>query len=199
MNKILILLAHPMLEKSRANQALLHHIPASDQITLHDLYERYPDFNVDIGREKELLEAHDILIWQHPLYWYSAPALLKQWIDLALEYGWAYGPGGTALAGKKVMNAFTSGGARHVYCSEGYNRYTIREFLRPFEQTACLCHMEYLPPFAVQGTHRLSDQGLEEFGMRYREVLERLLINDYDPGELHAHEFLNDWLASREA
>jgi len=199
MNKILILFAHPLLEKSRANRMLLQHLPDSDRLTLHDLYEHYPDFNIDIGAEKERVEAHDILIWHHPLYWYSAPALLKQWIDLVLEYGWAYGPGGQALEGKAVFNAFTSGGARRVYCREGYNRYTIREFLRPFEQTACLCHMDYWPPFAVQGTHRLSDEQLREQAFAYRLLLEQLLEGKVNPAELHTYDFLNDWMQQKEA
>ncbi len=199
MHRILILFTHPLLENSRANKALIDQIPDSDHITFRDLYELYPDFNVDINEEKELLEAHDIILWQHPLYWYSAPPLLKQWIDLVLEYGWAYGTNGTALEGKKVMNVFTSGGARHVYCDLGYNRYTIREFLRPFEQTACLCRMEYLPPFAVQGTHRLNEEQLQEHALHYRELLERLMIGDFESGELHEYEFLNDWLTKKEA
>lgn len=198
MNRILILFAHPLLEKSRVNKELIAQIPKTDQITFRDLYELYPGFNIDVNEEKDLLEAHDIVLWQHPLYWYSSPPLLKQWIDLVLEYGWAYGSSGTALEGKKVFNVLTAGGARHVYCDQGYNRYTIREFLRPFEQTACLCRMEYLPPFAVQGTHRLQEDQLKEYGLQYRDLLERLMIGDFDTAELHGYEFLNDWLSKTE-
>ena len=147
MRKVLILFAHPRLEKSIANAALLMGIPRHNAITFHDLYESYPDFNVDIKFEKSLLLSHDVIIWHHPFYWYSAPPLLKQWIDLVLEYGWAYGKGGDKLQGKLIFNVLTSGGKKEVYHAEGRNRYTVREFLRPFEQTARLCHMNYLPPF----------------------------------------------------
>src|SRR5687767_1197669 len=95
--RVLIIFAHPRFEKSRANNALVGALRGIDGVTFHDLYERYPDFNVDLEFEKQLLLDHDVIIWHHPFYWYSAPPLLKQWIDIVLEFGWAYGPGGVAL------------------------------------------------------------------------------------------------------
>jgi glutathione-regulated potassium-efflux system ancillary protein KefG len=148
MPRILLLFAHPRFEKSRSNKILLTGL--NPAVTFHDLYEKYPDFNIDPDYEKELLVQHDIIIWQHPFYWYSCPPLLKQWIDIVLEHGWAYGKEGTALKGKFIFNSITSGGGREVYSKEGNNRFTINEFLVPFEQTAALCNMVYLPPFAVR-------------------------------------------------
>ncbi len=193
--KVLILFAHPRLEKSRANSALLRHVPHLPNITFHDLYERYPDFNIDLEHEKHLLLEHDLIVWQHPFYWYSAPPLLKQWIDVVLEFGWAYGPGGNVLAGKLIFNLITSGGGREVYHREGRNRYTVGEFLVPFKQTATLCQMRYLPPFAVQGTHQLTDAQLEEYAVQYKHLLEILASRDFMPDEMCQWEFLNDWLA----
>lgn len=103
MNNILILFAHPRFEKSKTNRALLKNIDRINGVTLNDLYEKYPDFNIDIDREKKLLLNHQIIIWQHPFYMYSAPALLKQWIDLLMEHGWAHGRGGTNL-NNKIMS-----------------------------------------------------------------------------------------------
>jgi glutathione-regulated potassium-efflux system ancillary protein KefG len=65
-NKILILFAHPLFEKSNANDVLVKSIPNSANITFHDLYENYPNFDIDIRREQELLSRHDIIIWHHP-------------------------------------------------------------------------------------------------------------------------------------
>lgn len=194
MKKVLILFCHPRFEDSRANAVLVRHIPKSEFVTFHDLYEHYPDFNIDINFEKILLSQQDTVILHHPFYWYSAPPLLKQWIDLVLEFGWAYGTHGDALHGKTVFNAITSGGNREVYRREGYNRFTVREFLRPFEQTAVLCGMNYLPPFAVQGTHRLSLEQLEMAGKSYAKLIEILIKDDFDAKELQKYEFLNDWL-----
>jgi len=190
--KILILFAHPRYEQSRANQALIRGVKGMEGVTVHDLYERYPDFNIDIFIEKDLLKHHDVVVWHHPLYWYSCPPLLKQWIDMVLEFGWAYGPDGDALEGKKALNVITAGGTREVYCSEGRNNYTIREFLRPFEQTARLCGMEYLPPFAMMGTHRLTTDQLETHVQQYRELLKSLQGKDLEVPEGDSCQFLND-------
>lgn len=174
MKSILVIFAHPRLEKSRTNAALIKSISHLPHVTIRDLYEEYPEYNIDIRREKEFLLGHDIIVWHHPFYWYSCPPLLKQWIDMVLEIGWAYGPGGRALKGKLVFNAITTGGAREAYAREGRNRYTLREFLVPFEQTARLCQMTYLPPFAVQGTHRLTPEAIARSGKEYALLLSRL-------------------------
>jgi glutathione-regulated potassium-efflux system ancillary protein KefG len=179
MQRILILFAHPRLEKSRINRRLLTAIPADLPITFHDLYEKYPDFNIDVRYEQDLLLANDVIIWHHPFYWYSCPALLKQWIDMVLEFGWAFGPGGTRLEGKKAMNVVTTGGAQEAYLHEGKNRFQLTEFLAPFNQTAHLCRMTYLPPFAVQGTHRLSDRSLEDAAEGFETMLRKVASGDY--------------------
>jgi glutathione-regulated potassium-efflux system ancillary protein KefG len=191
MRKILIIFAHPRLERSRANMLLLKHIPDQDNITLHDLYEKYPDFNIDVEAEKELLGRHDVIVWHHPFYWYSCPPLLKQWIDMVLEFGWAYGPGGIALKDKLIFNTITTGGARESYGPEGHNRFTIKELLAPFEQTARLCKMTYLPPFAVQGTHKLTDEQLLGFAEQYTTLLTRMSEN-FCADIMSKQVFLND-------
>jgi len=193
MNKILILFAHPRFEKSKTNRELLKNIERQN-VTLNDLYEQYPDFNIDVDREKELLLNHQIIIWHHPFYMYSSPALLKQWIDLVLEYGWAHGQGGNFLKDKIIFNAITTGGTREVYSPGGYNRFTIREFLVPFEQTANLCKMIYLPPFAVQGTHLLTAEERNHHVKFYSSLIDRLVAGDFDIEALKKVAYLNDWL-----
>ena len=97
MPKTLILFANPALEKSRVNKVLIEGVRKLKNVTFNDLYEEYPDFQIDLKREQQLLLEHDRIIWHHPLYWYSVPALMKEWFDIVLEYGWAYGAGGNAL------------------------------------------------------------------------------------------------------
>lgn len=194
MHSILILFAHPRFEKSRVNRALLAGVERLPGVTLRDLYEHYPDFNVDVEREKELLSSHQVIVWHHPLYMYSCPALLKQWLDLVLEYGWAHGRGVYSLQDRIVFNALTSGGTRETYSRAGHNRFTVREFLTPFEQTARLCRMRYLPPFVVQGTHLLGEEQLAVHAALYRALLERLGRGEVDAEAAGRFEFLNDWL-----
>lgn len=192
MKKILILFAHPRLENSRINAHLIKSIPARENITFHDLYEVYPDFNVDIEHEKSLLEEHEIIIWHHPFYWYSSPALLKQWIDMVLEYGWAYGGGGEALKDKIVFNVITTGGNEDAYCEKGYNKYSINQFMQPFEQTANLCLMRYLPPFSVMGTHEMSKERIEHAALQYGRLLETVSNGDLDIEAAKTVTYLNE-------
>lgn len=191
MKKILVLFAHPKFEKSRVNQTLINHIQDKENVTIHDLYEQYPDFHIDLNAEKELLNNHDIIIWHHPFYWYSCPPLMKQWIDMVLEFNWAYGPKGKALYKKTCLNVITTGGSKEVYCSEGYNSFTIRQFLRPFEQTAILCGMDYFPLFAVMGTHNLSDQALNDYKKYYGKLID-VLQSNLSLKDIESKSFIND-------
>jgi glutathione-regulated potassium-efflux system ancillary protein KefG len=193
-NKILILFAHPRFEGSVNNSILVKNVPAIPEITFHDLYEKYPDFNIDIEYEKKLLAENQIIIWQHPFYWYSAPPLLKQWIDLVLRFGWAYGPGGDALQGKIVFNSITSGGQRSAYSKEGHNRFTVRELLAPLEQTAVLCKMIYLPPFVIHGTHRIKKEEIVLMTQQFRNILDRFVKGDFSVEEIKKFSYLNDWI-----
>ena len=105
----------------------------------------------------------------------SRPALLKEWLDLVLEFGWAYGSGGGQLRGKINFSAITTGGGDHAYTRAGLNHFTMRELLAPFEQTALLCGMTWLPPFVVHGTVRLTDVAeIERHAADYARLLTAL-------------------------
>jgi glutathione-regulated potassium-efflux system ancillary protein KefG len=174
MNKILILFAHPALERSRINRRLADAVRGLEGTTFHDLYEAYPEFDVDTRHEQKLLSEHEIVVLQHPFFWYSTPPLLKQWEDLVLAHGWAYGSQGTALAGKRLLSAITTGGGEAAYHPEGHNRFTMRQLLAPLEQTFVLCGMEYLPPFIVHGAHGMTDDAIRRHAADYRRAVEAL-------------------------
>ena len=192
MARVLVLFAHPALEKSRVNRRLVdaaHALAARRPgLTVHDLYEAYPDYDVDVPREQALLVAHDVVVLHHPFYWYSTPPLVKQWEDLVLEHGWAYGSAGRMLEGKRLLSVVTLGGGAAAYGPEGLNRFTVRQLLAPIEQTARLCRMTYLPPWAVHGTHRLDDAGIARATRRYAALLAGLLDDRLDAVALAADQ-----------
>ena len=192
MMKILVVTAHPAIERSIVNTALTRAITGIKGVTVHDLYENYPDFQVDVHSEQALLNEHDIIVLQHPFFWYSAPALMKEWIDLVLEHGWAYGAEGKALSGKFLMNALSTGGGADAYKAKGTNHHTIREFLTPFQQTARLCNMTYLPPFVVYEGRRIERAELAEAADHYRAALKSLANDDIDPHALARYELANN-------
>jgi len=190
-SRILVLFAHPALHKSRVNRVLVSAAREVEGVTVHDLYERYPDFDIAVAHEQELLLGHDVIVMQHPFFWYSVPAILKEWMDLVLEHGWAYGGQGAKLSGKRLMSAVSTGGGDVAYTPEGINRHTMREFLRPIEQTARLCKMVYLPPFLVQGTHRLSDEDIQSHAADYRRLLAALRDGGIDARSVGDLERIN--------
>jgi glutathione-regulated potassium-efflux system ancillary protein KefG len=193
MRKILVLFAHPRFEHSVVNRALVTVEKVHPSVTFRDLYELYPDFNINLSEEQHLLLRHDVVIWHHPFYWYSCPPLLKQWIDLVLEFNWAYGPLGDKLTGKFIFNVITTGGARGAYIASGRNRFTVNQLLAPFDQTAILCKMNYLPPFAVQGTHRIESGGLQQHADGYSRLLSFLADESNDLTLLKDYPVLNDF------
>ena len=192
MAKILILFAHPVLEKSRVQSELYRRITAMEGVTVNDLYQVYPDFDIDVAREQQLLLDHDVIIWQHPFYWYSAPALLKQWIDLVLQHGWAYGENGDRLRGKIIFNAISAGGREEAYGEGGLHQYAVAEFLKPFEQTALLCGMEYWPPFVIHGTHLMQIPDIQLHAIQFEELLLALKNERIAAGELENIRYLNE-------
>jgi glutathione-regulated potassium-efflux system ancillary protein KefG len=192
MRRILVLFAHPAQQRSKLNRLLRAEIEGVDGITVHDLYSAYPDSVLDVHAEQALAVEHDVLVFQHPFFWYSSPAIIKEWQDLVLQHGWAYGIDGTALHGKLWLSAITTGGNQDAYSHSGHNHYTIRELLRPFERTAELCGIEFLPPFVVHGSHALrAAEAIMPQARRYRALLEGLRDETVDLVGLRARDYAN--------
>jgi putative NADPH-quinone reductase len=165
-------------------------------VTPVDLYAEYPTFRIDIDREQQRLREHDVVVFMFPLFWYSTPSILKEWQDLVLEYGFAYGQGGTALRGKQFLCALTAGGTESAYRERGYNHFTIRELLRPLEQTALLCGMDYLPPFALFSARTALEEGrVSAHVEQWRGVLEMLQAGDIKPAAAEEFEQLQHYLS----
>ena len=193
-NRVLIIFAHPALSKSRINIELLNEVRGIEGVTVRDLYEEYPDFLIDVKKEQELLLENDLIIFQHPFYWYSSPAIIKEWEDLVLEFGFAYGPGGIALNGKMMMNAITAGGSFDSYSDKGIHFYKVRDFLKPFEQSSILCGMQYLPPFVVHGASGSKDsKEIALYRGLYGKIICALRDGDMDVEELQGFQYINDY------
>ncbi len=177
-NPILLIFAHPRPQQSRINRALISALEGLEGLTLVDLYEEYPDFLINVTREQKRLQEHQLLIFQHPFYWYSSPPILKEWLDVVLEHGFAYGEGGTALHGKDFLHVISTGGDKQAYQPSGYHGFTIPDLLRPFEATALLCGLRYHTPLLLQGGFSMSDASLAHEASAYR----NLLVNYYRNG-----------------
>ncbi len=152
-----LLAAHPNLRDSKVNHRLLAAARTVSGVDSHDLYASYPDFDIDVPAEQARAASAQLIVLMHPVQWYSMPALLKLWLDEVLTYGWAYGPGGGALQGKDLWLVATTGGPESSYHPKTYNRYFFDAFLPPYEQTAALCGMRFLPPLLLHGARRAAE------------------------------------------
>lgn len=191
--KILLLFAHPSQHRSEINHPLFKYAQSLDYVTAVDLYAEYPKFNIDIEKEQNRLREHDVVIFLFPFYWYSTPSILKEWQDLVLEYGFAYGHEGKALNGKTFMCAISAGGAENAYRAQGYNHFTVRELLQPLEQTAHLTGMHYLPPFAIFGSRSTVEENrLDNHVKSWQLLLEKLHRNEIDFASAAALTTIND-------
>ncbi len=172
---LLLIFAHPYLDRSRANQALLSAVSDLDGLELRSLYELYPGFDIDVQAEQAALARAKVVVWQHPIYWYAPPGLLKHWFDKVLLRGWAYGEGGEALKGKRCQWVATTGGETQAYSSAGMHGFEFERFVGPVEQTARFCGMGWEPPFVVHGSHKLSEAALTTIAGNYRSRLQSLI------------------------
>ncbi|MEJ7137356.1 NAD(P)H-dependent oxidoreductase [Amphibiibacter pelophylacis] len=154
--RVRLLMAHPGLRQSRANAALWQATAALDAAGIDrcDLYAQYPDYDIDVAQEQAALEAAHTLVWQYPIHWYGLPPLLQLWLDEVLTYGWAYGPGGQALAGKRLQLIVTAGGTPQAYSAQGTHGRAFEDFLAPAQATARLCGMLWQPPLLLLDAHR---------------------------------------------
>ncbi|KKB72351.1 MULTISPECIES: NAD(P)H-dependent oxidoreductase [Bacillus] len=175
--KTLVLVAHPNLESSRINKKWKEAVLSEAGVTVHDLYEKYRDQPIDVEFEQRLLLDHDRIVFQFPLYWYSSPPLLKQWVDEVFTFGWAHGPGGTKLRGKEWVMAMSIGSPEHSYQAGGYNLFSISELTRPFQASANLVGMTFLPSFAEYRANKISDEEIAQSAARYVEHITNAELN----------------------
>jgi glutathione-regulated potassium-efflux system ancillary protein KefF len=169
---VYVVAAHPNWRNSQVNRPLRQAAASIASVELCDLYETYPDYAIHVRAEQQKLALAQLVVLVHPVQWYAMPALLKLWVDEVLTYGWAYGPGGKALQGKDMWLVASTGGPESSYHPEGYNRYFFDAFMPPYEQTAALCGMRFLPPLVLHGAHHASpaevDRHVATFSERLR-------------------------------
>jgi glutathione-regulated potassium-efflux system ancillary protein KefF len=158
---IVVIAAHPNWRDSRVNRRMVEAARASRGVQVRDLYSQYPDYDIDVPAEQAAVAGARLVVLLHPMQWYSMPALLKLWLDDVLTYGWAYGGASTALQGKDLWLATTTGGPESSYHPQSYNRYFFDAFLPPYEQTAALCGMRFLPPLVLHGARRADEETVE--------------------------------------
>jgi len=181
MAQLLVYYAHPGHRSSRVNRPMAEAAQKIEGITFLDLYRLYPRHDIKVQAEQERLLAADVVLFQFPLFWYSTPSLVKEWIDLVLQHGFAYGSGGDKLAGKTMMIATTAAGPEEAYTPQGYQHYPLRTFLTPLEQTARLCQMRFATPYVLLSSLKAPEVGdVEPHVEGYVQMLQAIRDDAYD-------------------
>ena len=181
MANLIVYYAHPGHRNSHANKAMWQAAQAIEGIQKVDLYAEYPRFDIDVDLEQRRLIEHDLILIQCPLFWYSTLSLVKEWQDLVLEQGFAYGHGGDRLKGKKLMFALTAAGSAEAYTEKGYQHYPLRTFLTPLEQTARLSKMDFVPPYVLYESLKAPNSDvLDKHISGYQELLTAIRDDRFD-------------------
>jgi glutathione-regulated potassium-efflux system ancillary protein KefF len=185
---VLLLFAHPYPDRSRANRLLLEAVESLSGVTVRSLYDLYPTFDIDVRAEQDALRGAQIVVWQHPMYWYSVPSLFKHWFDKVLIRGFAYGEGGKALWGKRCLWVVTTGGDDRAIGTHRMHRRPFSEFSPVVEQTALFCGMHWEEPLVVHGAHRAPREDLEAAAVTFRERLLDLVARVAEGGLVEGPE-----------
>jgi glutathione-regulated potassium-efflux system ancillary protein KefF len=172
---VLVVHAHPYPRRSVAGAELLAALRGLPDLEVRSLYELYPDFDIDADAERRALERSNLVVLLHPLYWYTTPALLKHWFDVVLVKGWAYGEGGTALAGKDCLWAVTTGGDLEAFSATGRHGRPLETYAPVVEQTARFCGMNWLEPFVLYDARQAAPEERRSAGQRLRVRIEERL------------------------
>lgn len=167
----LVIYAHPAPQRSPANRRLVETARALPGVRVQDLYELYPDFDIDGDLERALLAEAHLVVFLHPFRWYGMPSLMKEWMEIVLQPGWAYGKGECALRGKGYWLVTTTGSGPEAYRPGGLHGRPFADFLAPFEQTAALCGMEWIAPLVLHGAARADAATIEAHAAEFRRRL----------------------------
>ncbi len=186
MARVYLVYAHPYPNRSRAGRSLLASVGSLEGVKVRSLYERYPDFSIDVAAEQDALLEAELVVWQHPVYWYGPPPLMSLWFEKVLARGWAYGKGGDAVRGKSCLWVPTTGGDDAAYREGGMHGHTFDKFIPPVEQTARFCGMLWQAPLILHGSHHATDEQLRDRGLEYRARVSGYLAASNPPAALSA-------------
>lgn len=145
----LVLVSHPSVASSKTHSAIVEEFGAMPNVTVRYIDDELgstKSFATEV--EHFVIEQHDKIVLQFPWYWYSAPAMMKKYLDEVLAPGWAF-EGRYALEGKKLQLLVTTGGAEVTYNADSDHGFTMDELLAPFKAIARFTKMVWVDPVII--------------------------------------------------
>lgn len=171
---ISILYAHPYSLYSRVNQFLLQSVQHWPDVKIANLYEQYPDFYIDIQAEQQRLQQSDVIVLQYPMQWSLPPALMVQYLEKVLQFGWAYGnddAGATQQLAGKTLWVVANG---IMTAEDAVMDMQHLAVLKPLQALAAHCGMQWAAPLLIPHQQKLSDDDLAQLAIHYQHALTEL-------------------------
>ena len=173
--KKLIIVAHPDIQESVINKRWVEELKKDpEQFAVHNIYNSYPDWNIDVEKEQKLIEEYNTILFQYPMYWFNCPPLLKKYMDDVFTHGWAYGSKGDKLKGKKFAIAISTGIETEEFQLGGKYHVTLDQLLQPFKTMAQFCRMEYKGHFTLDDSHNVTPDRLEKSAQKYVKFIQAI-------------------------
>ena len=153
--KIVVLMAHSDIDNSILNKRIKAELEYKENIMYKDLSSLYNNFQIDVKKEQQDLEDATKIIFQFPMYWYSAPSILKRWVDEVFSYGYSYEIDengefqALALKGKAFQMIVTMGAREESFVGE--DRLSVKECLNSYSYTAKMLGMKEQEPYLIYG------------------------------------------------
>jgi glutathione-regulated potassium-efflux system ancillary protein KefF len=167
---ILIIHAHPYPGRSQAGRALLDAVRDLPGLEVRSLYDLYPDFDIDVDDERAALQRADLVVWLHPVYWYSVPGMLKHWFDVVLVRQLTVGVD-DGLRGKHCLWVATTGGQLSSFSADGIHQLSFDQIEAPIRQTARFCGMTWEKPLTLFGADAYAEDECAAVAQVFRERL----------------------------
>ena len=142
--KTMVVISHPTIQTSSSQQFFLATLKGEETVTVRHLDEVWSEAKPHFTRvieEKALVESGaQRLILQFPMYWYQAPAVMKEWIDTVMSK--------SAPLRKQIKElgiVVTLGVKEEAFRAGCKEQFTISELMRPFQALANAMGWKYLP------------------------------------------------------
>ena len=169
--KTLVLVSHPEYDNSMTEAFLKQcqsDIENVDWVVLDNIQT---DFTFDKEQEQQRLAQYDRILFQFPMYWYSAPALMKKYEDDVFTKNFiAYEQEGE-LKGKEIGIITTLGDPIKDYQVGGREGFSISELLKPYQAIAQRGQMKFLKPFVISQFAYMTDAQKQKLLIDYRSYL----------------------------
>lgn len=169
--KTLVLVSHPEYDNSMTEAFLKQcqsDIENVDWVVLDNIQK---DFIFDKEQEQQRLAQYDRILFQFPMYWYSAPALVKKYEDDVFTKNFIAHEQEGALKGKEMGIITTLGDPIKDYQVGGREGFSISELLKPYQAIAQRGQMKFLKPFVISQFAYMTDAQKEKLLIDYRSYL----------------------------